>query len=282
MKYRLEFVKKVFGPTASHYEARIGPAFRQFAAGVMQTADPQGHEIALDVGTGTGILARLMAPRVRHVTGVDIVGEMISQARHWAAQDGLTNVDFQEADAHKLPFESEKFDLIVSSFGLNATYPTRVLPELRRVLKPDGRLAFHEWHEEHPLDSLMIDVLVKFMVEDEETDDSLIEMRDYLAAPRPWDNVFQTGDDYREELEKYGFSQVQVWEDQPVMCILSIEDFMAYKLAWTPRQMELAAMDEWRRADCLDTLRAALQTVSQEGYLYYAPKVFRILVTKKS
>jgi hypothetical protein len=115
------------------------------------------------------------------------------------------------------------------------------------------------------------------MLEDDEVSEALFHLREYLLAPRPWDNVFQTAEDYQEELAAYGFQHILVWEDAPVELVISIPDFLEYKLAWTPRQLELNEMDEWRRADCLDSLRSELQDRADEnGDLHYAPILFRV------
>jgi ubiquinone/menaquinone biosynthesis C-methylase UbiE len=267
--------RSIYNAVADRYESTIvAKAFAKFAAAVIPTANPQGHEHTLDIGTGTGILARLLAPRVRQVIGIDLAPQMIAAGKRLSLPE---NVALQEADAEKLPFEKHTFDLAVSSFGLNATTPHRVLPEIHRVLKPEGVFAFHEWDDLHPLDDLIMDVLAQYMLDDDEVSDELFHLREYLTAPRPWDNVFQSAEDYQEELANYGFQAIQVWEDAAVELVISIPDFLDYKLAWTPRQLELNAMDEWRRADCLDTLRSKLQDQADEnGDLHYAPVLFRV------
>jgi ubiquinone/menaquinone biosynthesis C-methylase UbiE len=274
MNRRIEFVKNMYTQAAENWEAHIIPAFRPFAAGVIRTAEPRGDEITLDIGTGTGILARMIAPHVKHVTGIDLVPEMIAAAQ--AAND-VPNADFQVADAHRMSLDDDSFDLVVATFGFNATYPAQLFPEIRRVLKPGGRLAFHEWNDQHPLDTQIIEIFVKYMVEEDEADDDLIDMREMNAAPRPWYNAFQTAEDFHEELQNYGFSHVQVWEDRPVEVVLPVDEFLLYKMGWTPRQRELAAMDEWRRADCLDAIRAFLQDEADaDGNLHYDPLLFRV------
>lgn len=67
----------------------------------------------LDVGTGTGRGAFLLAAAGAHVTGVDASEQMLSIARQ-RAMETQVQVDFQVGDAHKLPFEANSFDVALS------------------------------------------------------------------------------------------------------------------------------------------------------------------------
>ena len=72
----------------------------------------QGRPI-LDVGTGTGRAALLMARGGATVTGVDASDEMLAIARQRAREQGLS-VTFENGDAHKLPFRDRAFDVVIS------------------------------------------------------------------------------------------------------------------------------------------------------------------------
>jgi len=267
----------LYNPIAQRYESRIVPVMRHFAQGVVDTAAPKGAEHTLDIGTGTGVLARQIAPRVRKVVGIDIVPEMIKQAKLIARRRKVQNVVYWEADTQETPFDPASFDLVVASFGLNATTPSRVFPEIARVLRKNGGLVFHEWNVQHPLDTLFGDVLADYMVGSEEATRPLLRLRELVTRVRPWDNVFQDTADFLEELPKYGFHSIQVWEDARVNCVLPVNDFINYKLAWGPAQAELEAMDRWRRSDCVDALRRALyEYTNVEGNLVYNPLLFRV------
>lgn len=263
-----------FGAATANYEQDIIPAFTQFAQGVVQTATPKGNELTLDVGTGTGILARLIAPHVRQVVGVDLAVPMVQAAAILPENAGI---GFATADGHELPFAAQTFDLCVASFGLNATDPRRIFKSIRRVLKPDGALVFHEWSLMHPLDSQMIDVMVKYMLDDDEVPPETLKIRDFLSQPRLWDNILMEADDYDEKLREAGFADIQITEDSSIACVLPVNEFLRYKLSWPGRQAELVAMDASLRGDCLDALRATVQDAADaDGNIYYAPQLFRI------
>jgi len=102
----------------------------------------------LDVACGTGNLAVIAARQGCTVGGVDIASNLLAQARARAAKENL-NIDFQEADAEALPFESEQFDLTVSMFGVMFTpQPEIAAAELWRVTEPGGQIALANWTPE--------------------------------------------------------------------------------------------------------------------------------------
>jgi ubiquinone/menaquinone biosynthesis C-methylase UbiE len=103
----------------------------------------QGHDV-LDVACGTGVLAREAARRVRPggaVVGLDRNDGMLAVARRKAPE-----IEWRQGLAEALPFADERFDAVVSQFGL-MFFDDRVsaLAEMWRVLKPGGGLAVAVW-----------------------------------------------------------------------------------------------------------------------------------------
>ena len=94
----------------------------------------------LDVGTGTGFFAVLLAQAGHEVEGVDLTPAMLEEARAIAAQHGLS-ITFREMDAQALTYAEESFDVVLSR---NLTWtlpePERAYREWFRVLKPGGVL----------------------------------------------------------------------------------------------------------------------------------------------
>lgn len=100
---------------------------------------PEGTERVLDSGTGTGGLALAIAPLVREVVGVDIVPEMLEQARARSAE--FPNVFFVEGDITKLPEDIGSFDLTATVRTLHhVARPELVMAELSRRALPGGRI----------------------------------------------------------------------------------------------------------------------------------------------
>ena len=96
-----------------------------------------GTERAVDAGTGAGTLALALAPLVAEVVGVDLVPELLEEARRLAA--GVPNATFVDGDATRLPFESFSFDLGATMRTLHhVRRPELLVSELTRVTRPGG------------------------------------------------------------------------------------------------------------------------------------------------
>ncbi|MCK9908275.1 methyltransferase domain-containing protein [Microbacteriaceae bacterium K1510] len=118
---------------------RLAPPLLDFAA----LAPDDGPLV--DVGCGTGSLARAMAARwpTRRVSGVDIAAPYIAFAR---AQEGLPNLIFAEADAARLPFADASCAGAVAQLVLNfVPDPLAALQEMQRFTKPGGVIAAAVW-----------------------------------------------------------------------------------------------------------------------------------------
>jgi SAM-dependent methyltransferase len=99
----------------------------------------------LDVACGTGNLAIVAAQHGCITSGIDIAANLLEQARERAVKAGL-GIEFTEADAERLPFADNTFDLAVSMFGaMFAPQPAVVTGELQRVTKPGGKIAMANW-----------------------------------------------------------------------------------------------------------------------------------------
>ena len=102
---------------------------------------PKGRSLnILDVGTGTGFFAVLLAQQGHRVEGIDLTPAMLEEARILAKQRKL-DITFREMDAQNLDYPEDSFDVVISR---NLTWtlpdPERAYSEWFRVLKPGGAL----------------------------------------------------------------------------------------------------------------------------------------------
>ena len=116
-----------------------------------------GNERALDAGTGTGALAFALGPLVREVVAVDVVPELLEQARTRASAH--PNVAFREGDATALPFGDGEFDVAGSLRTLHhIPRPELAVAELARVTRPGGTiLVVDQIAPIDPLEALELD-----------------------------------------------------------------------------------------------------------------------------
>ncbi|WP_043359358.1 metalloregulator ArsR/SmtB family transcription factor [Belnapia sp. F-4-1] len=96
----------------------------------------------LDIGTGTGRLLELLAPRAEAALGVDASRDMLALARARLAERGLgAHCAVRQADMYRLPLPDAGFDLATMQMVLHyAEDPAAALAEAARVLRPDGLL----------------------------------------------------------------------------------------------------------------------------------------------
>jgi SAM-dependent methyltransferase len=121
------------------------PGFQQLKDEILDRARPTVEDRAVDIGTGTGLLALPLAERVASVLAVDISPGMIEHLGAVVAGRNLANLRPVVASAVSLPLESEAVDLAVSNYcfhHLGKAGKRRSLEEVFRVLTPGGRLVF--------------------------------------------------------------------------------------------------------------------------------------------
>lgn len=120
-------------------------------ANLLSMVSPSPGARVLDVACGTGVVsfdaARAVGPS-GHVLGIDLSGQMIDAARRRKAQLALGNIEFARMDAEAMDVPDASFDVALCALGLMyMPDPKQVLYEMRRILRPGGRLGLAVWGE---------------------------------------------------------------------------------------------------------------------------------------
>ena len=134
----------VAGDMERHYSpGRTWEAMARSALPLLEPGD------VLDIASGDGVLAELLAPHSHRYVCLDSSTKVVLAASERLRK--LKNVEVREGDMHALPFEDGHFDLVVLMHALTyADEPARAVAEAARVLRPGGRLLLTSLaHHEH-------------------------------------------------------------------------------------------------------------------------------------
>jgi SAM-dependent methyltransferase len=113
-----------------------------------RACDIRSRDTILDIGCGSGHTTRQTARTAQagSAFGVDISEAAIARAGELAQAEDLRNVSFECADAESYRFAPEHFDVAISRFGtMFFTDPTAAFANIRRALRPNGRLVMMVW-----------------------------------------------------------------------------------------------------------------------------------------
>jgi ArsR family transcriptional regulator len=139
LRARREKSRHYFTTAAGDWD-RIRAEFVGTRTDLLGLLDLLGDQLVVgDLGCGTGRLAEALAPCVRRVVAVDESAAMLTAARKRLA--GVDNVELRSGSLEALPIERHELDVAVLCLVLHFVLePARVFEEVRRVLKPGGRV----------------------------------------------------------------------------------------------------------------------------------------------
>lgn len=144
---QLAFWNGVGGDIWVERQAHTDQILDPISEALLALASPREGERVLDIGCGCGAstidIARAVGPG-GHVTALDISGPMLEEGRRRAQAAGISNVDWEQADAATAPLE--EFDLLVSNFGsMFFGDPVAGYSHLRGAAREGARMALVVW-----------------------------------------------------------------------------------------------------------------------------------------
>jgi ubiquinone/menaquinone biosynthesis C-methylase UbiE len=125
--------------------AIVGTTLQIVGENICEAVDLHSNQRVLDVAAGNGNASLAAARRFAEVVSTDYVGTLLERGRERAAADRLP-ITFREADAEKLPFGDETFDVVLSTFGVMFT-PDQdsAAAEMIRVCRRGGKIGMSNW-----------------------------------------------------------------------------------------------------------------------------------------
>jgi ubiquinone/menaquinone biosynthesis C-methylase UbiE len=128
--------------------AIVGTTLQIVGEELCEALDVRAGQKVLDVAAGNGNVSLAAARRWCDVVASDYVPELLERARERAAAERL-DIRLREADAEALPFPSESFDVVVSTFGAMFTPDQEMAAsEMLRVVKSGGKIGLASWTPE--------------------------------------------------------------------------------------------------------------------------------------
>ncbi|WP_168075697.1 methyltransferase domain-containing protein [Caulobacter sp. SSI4214] len=232
--------------------------FAPIAEAVIDRADLRNGEHVLDVGCGAGATTFAAAWRVGpsgRSVGVDISAPLVELARRRAGEAGLEGVTFQLADAQTEAFPPG-FDALVSRFGVMFfPDPVAAFVNLRRALKPGGRLAFACWRgpEDNPISEVPLRAAAPFLTE-----------LPAFERNAPGRFGFADPDRVRGVLAESGWRDVAIEAlDDPTP--VSADELLTMSVRIGPLNPILGALDEAAREPIRAAVARALEPYIEKG-----------------
>ena len=264
-----EFVKfwnSVLAPKFIRFRHILVGGLTKHSEAVFPILPVRAGDRVLDVGCGFGDtaikLARLVGPD-GSVVGVDCCDAFLDIAEEEAKASGLTNLSFMRGDA-EIALPSDSFDFVFARFGtMFFANPVAALRNMRRALKPGGRMVHIVWRNraDNPWLSMARDVVLRFLPppgEDAQT-----------CGPGPFSMADE--ETVRIMMKAAGYAGVQFRRvDAPVLVGKDVRDAIDFQLAIGPAGevfREAGAEAEQKRAEIEAALADAIdrQKTSSEG-----------------
>jgi ubiquinone/menaquinone biosynthesis C-methylase UbiE len=245
----------------------VGTTLQIVGEELCEALDLRSGQHVLDVAAGNGNASLAAARRWCDVVSTDYVPSLLVSGRRRAAAEGL-NIEFKVADAEALPFADGTFDAAVSTFGVMfAPDQDQTAAELLRVCKSGGQIGLANWSPES-----FVGQMFKIL-------------GSYLPPPAGAKSPMLWGT--RERLtEMFGPLASSIWTERREFNFRyrSADHFIdVFKTYYGPMLKAFAALDEIKRQDLREDLRALIARMNKagDGTMVVPSEYLQAVITKR-
>jgi ubiquinone/menaquinone biosynthesis C-methylase UbiE len=243
-----DFETAGWSANAARYGDLTGRITAHVAEALLDAAGVGAGTRVLDVGCGRGDLCAAAAARGARPLGVDLAEGMVD-----AAREAHPDLEFRRGDAEDLPLETASFDGAMAAFVVNhLPHPERGAAELRRVVRPGGRVAVAMWAQPERVEFLgLFDAAMRAA--------NINRTLAFPSGPAP----FRFADDaeLRALLDRAGFERVEIAEVAFAYAIADLDELWEGVQTGSVRTAaQLRALDD----DELARVRGALDDLLEE------------------
>ena len=259
------------GPDA-YEEYLVPPLLEPWAERMIDSVEvgPEGR--VLDVGCGTGIVARRAVAELSSgglAVGLDVNAGMLAKAAE-VATGSEPEIEWRQGDAADLPFSDEQFDVVFCQQALQfCEKPAAVLAEMYRTLAPGGNTALSVWRplEYHPGYVVLAEALEQHIGEEAGT---------MMRSPFPaWD-----GSDLRGYVQDAGFDDASVTIEVGDVRYPSAAEFVRREAASSPLANPINAVDHAVRADLVREVADRLHDYTDDDGIVFPMESYLITATR--
>jgi SAM-dependent methyltransferase len=256
----------------ARYDTMLGP----FATLLLDAARISSGETVLDVGCGCGATTRSAAlfAAPGEVLGVDLSAAMLERGRADADTAGLSNVSFLQADAQVQALGSDRFDVVISRFGVMFFEdPIAAFANIGAATRPGGRLVFVCWRPLIENAWLLVPgaALTEF-----------VRLPDAGASDAPGMFAFSDPTRVHSVLSSAGWSDVDVRAVDTTMLLGgggTVDETVEFLRTGTTGQSLLEGADAATEAKALDAVADALAPYADDAGVHLGAAVWVVSAT---